>query len=45
MTKVAGLHGAMADKIYVKQLSGFSLVDKKEKNKSNSTDVPDVYTN
>jgi glycosyltransferase involved in cell wall biosynthesis len=35
MTKVAGLHGAMADKMYTKQLPGYSLIDKKHKNKDN----------
>jgi len=35
MTKVAGLHGAMADKVYTKHLPGYSIVDKKDKNKDN----------
>jgi hypothetical protein len=35
MTKVAVLHGAMADKMYTKQLPGYSLIDKKLKNKDN----------
>lgn len=35
MTKVAGLKGAMSEKIYTKHLPGYSIVDKKEKNKDN----------
>jgi glycosyltransferase involved in cell wall biosynthesis len=44
MTKVAKLHGAMADKIYVKQLAGYSLIDKKDKNKDNDY-YPAIFTN
>jgi len=43
MTKVANLHGAMADKIYTKHLPGYSIVDKKEKNKDN--DYAEIFTN
>lgn len=43
MTKVAGLHGAMADKIYTKHLPGYSIVDRKDKNKDN--DVASIFTN
>jgi len=35
MTKVADLHGAMAKKVYTKHLPGYSIVDKKDKNKDN----------
>jgi glycosyltransferase involved in cell wall biosynthesis len=43
MTKVAGLHGAMADKVYTKHLPGYSIVDKKDKNKDN--DVAAIFAN
>ncbi len=43
MTKVAGLHGAMATKVYTKHLPGYSIVDKKEKNKDN--DVAAIFAN
>lgn len=43
MTKVAGLHGAMADKVYTKHLPGYSIVDKKDKNKDN--DYAAIFTN
>jgi len=43
MTKVAGLHGAMANKIYTKHLPGYSIVDKKDKNKDN--DYAAIFTN
>lgn len=43
MTKVAGLHGAMSTKIYTKHLPGYSIVDKKDKNKDN--DVAAIFTN
>lgn len=41
MTKVAGLHGAMADKVYTKHLPGYSIVDKKDKSKDN--DYPQIF--
>ena len=43
MTKVAGLHGAMANRIYTKHLPGYSIVDRKEKNKDN--DYAAIFTN
>lgn len=43
MTKVAGLHGAMANKIYTKHLPGYSIVDRKDKNKDN--DYAAIFTN
>jgi glycosyltransferase involved in cell wall biosynthesis len=43
MTKVAGLHGAMATKVYTKHLPGYSIVDKKDKNKDN--DVAAIFAN
>ena len=43
MTKVAKLHGAMANKIYTKHLPGYSIVDKKDKNKDN--DYAAIFTN
>jgi hypothetical protein len=43
MTKVAGLHGAMANKIYTKHLPGYSIVDRKDKNKDN--DYAEIFTN
>ena len=43
MTKVANLHGAMANKIYTKHLPGYSIVDKKDKNKDN--DYAAIFTN
>jgi hypothetical protein len=43
MTKVAKLHGAMANKIYTKHLPGYSIVDRKDKNKDN--DYAAIFTN
>ncbi len=43
MTKVANLHGAMANKIYTKHLPGYSIVDQKDKNKDN--DYAAIFTN
>jgi len=43
MTKVARLHGAMSTKVYTKHLPGYSIVDKKDKNKDN--DVAAIFAN
>lgn len=43
ITSCANLNCAIADKIYVKQISGYSLIDKKEKNENNS--LSGIYIN